>query len=110
MALSDANEARSRAAAWLSSQWVSPRDGVPVSRTGGFDETTNGGGGNTARVITGLQLADNGWIFSPANQPKADFAIRQMNNQILNALLRYDTVQWLTLVQGFNRLVLGRVT
>ena len=88
MALSEANEARSRATAWLASQWIAPRDGLQVSRTGGFDETSNAG--NTARIVTALQLVDNGWIFSPSNQPKAGLAVRQLNSQILNALLRYE--------------------
>lgn len=84
MALSEANDARARAASWLTSQWIEPRNGVPASQTGGWD----GAEGSTARILTGLQLADNGWIFNGANQPKPALAVRQMNAEILNALLR----------------------
>ncbi len=67
---------------WLLKEWVEPRSGVPPTLTGGWAES------NTVRILTALQLVDNGWIFSPANKNKAELALRHMNSQILNGLVK----------------------
>lgn len=82
MALSDTNQARSKATEWILKEWIEPRPGAPARLTGGWDDL------NTIRILTALQLVDNGWIFNPANKEKAELAIRQMNSEILNGLVK----------------------
>ena len=82
VALSDANQARTKAMDWLVNEWVEPRSGVPATLTGGWEES------NTVRILTALQLVDNGWIFNPNNKDKAQVALRHMNSQILNGLVK----------------------
>lgn len=82
VALSDANQARTKAMEWLLKEWIQPRTGAPARLTGGWRDS------NTVRILTSLQLVDNGWIFNPANKEKAELAIRQMNSEILNGLVK----------------------
>lgn len=82
VALSDTNQARSKATEWLLKEWIEPRPGAPTRLTGGWDDS------NTIRVLTALQLVDNGWLFNPANKEKAELAVRQMNSEILNGLVK----------------------
>jgi hypothetical protein len=80
--LSDANQARTKATDWVISKWIEPLSGVRSSLSGGWDDS------NTARILTSLQLVENDWIFKPANKVKADLALKQMNSEILDSLLR----------------------
>ena len=82
MALSDTNQARSKATEWILKEWIEPRPGASSRLTGGWDDL------NTIRILTALQLVDNGWIFNPANKEKSELAIRQMNSEILNGLVK----------------------
>lgn len=82
MALSDANQAKSKAIEWLLKEWVEPRSGAPASLTGGWRES------DTVRILTSLQLVDHGWIFNPSNKEKAELALRHMNGDILNGLVK----------------------
>lgn len=81
MALSDTIRARENAFNWLISQRIQSANGESASRSGGWDES------NTARVLTGLQLVDNGWIFNPSTVD-GPLALKQMNSEILDGLVR----------------------
>ncbi|XP_046450796.1 cobalamin binding intrinsic factor-like [Daphnia pulex] len=90
VALSDTNQARSKATEWLLKEWIEPRPGAPTRLTGGWDDS------NTIRVLTALQLVDNGWLFNPANKEKAELAVRQMNSEILNGLVKSVNMTFLS--------------
>ena len=74
------NRARERAFNWLVAERIHPSAGA--IRAGGWDES------NTARILTGLQLVDNGWIFDAATVD-GPLAVKQMNSEILEGLVRW---------------------
>jgi hypothetical protein len=94
VALSDANEARQKAFNWLISQWIQPKDGVSSSQTGGWDES------NTARIVTGLQLIDSGWIFNNPSGISGPVALKQMNSEILAGLVKSGNMTTITGEEG----------
>ncbi|XP_032788923.2 cobalamin binding intrinsic factor [Daphnia magna] len=94
VALSDTNQARTKATEWLLKEWIEPLPGAPTRLTGGWDDS------NTIRVLTALQLVDNGWLFNPANKEKAELAIRHMNSEILNGLVKSANMTSLSSEEG----------